>query len=48
MRNSALTTNASPSTQASTRPAFAVARKLLTLVFYALRDGEVRCLETAA
>ncbi|HEY6319285.1 MAG TPA: transposase [Acidimicrobiia bacterium] len=25
----------------------AVARKLLTLVFYALRDGEVRCLETA-
>ena len=26
----------------------AVARKLLTLVFYALRDGEVRCLETAA
>ncbi len=25
-----------------------VARKLLTLVFYALRDGEVRCLETAA
>ncbi len=23
----------------------AVARKLLTLVFYALRDGEVRCLE---
>ncbi len=24
----------------------AVARKLLTLVFYALRDGEVRCLET--
>ena len=26
----------------------AVARKLLTLVFYAMRDGEVRCLETAA
>ena len=26
----------------------AVARKLLTLVFYALRDGEVRCLEAAA
>jgi transposase len=26
----------------------AVARKLLTLAFYALRDGEVRCLETAA
>jgi hypothetical protein len=26
----------------------AVARKLLTLVFYALRGGEVRCLETAA
>ena len=26
----------------------AVARKLLTLVFYAWRDGEVRCLETAA
>ena len=26
----------------------AVARKLLTLVFYALRDGEVRCLEPAA
>ena len=26
----------------------AVARKLLTLVFYVLRDGEVRCLETAA
>jgi transposase len=25
----------------------AVARKLLTLVFYALRDGEVRCLHTA-
>ena len=25
----------------------AVARKLLTLVFYALRDGEVRCLEEA-
>ena len=25
----------------------AVARKLLTLVFYALRDGEVRCLEGA-
>ena len=25
----------------------AVARKLLTLVFYALRDGEVRCLEAA-
>ena len=26
----------------------AVARKLLTLVFYALRDGEVRCLHTSA
>jgi transposase len=26
----------------------AVARKLVTLVFYALRDGEVRCLESAA
>jgi transposase len=26
----------------------AVARKLVTLVFYALRDGEVRCLETPA
>ena len=26
----------------------AVARKLLTVVFYALRDGEVRCLEAAA
>ena len=26
----------------------AVARKLVTLVFYAMRDGEVRCLETAA
>ena len=26
----------------------AVARKLLVLVFYALRDGEVRCLESAA
>jgi transposase len=26
----------------------AVARKLLTLVFYAMRDGEVRCLEAAA
>ena len=26
----------------------AVARKLLTLVFYALRDGEVRCLPTPA
>ena len=26
----------------------AVARKLLTLVFYTMRDGEVRCLETAA
>jgi len=25
----------------------AVARKMVTLVFYALRDGEVRCLETA-
>ena len=26
----------------------AVARKLLTLVFYAMRDGEVRCLDTPA
>ena len=26
----------------------AVARKLLTLVFYAMRDGQVRCLEAAA
>jgi len=26
----------------------AVARKLLTLVFYAMRDGEIRCLESAA
>ena len=26
----------------------AVARKMVTLVFYALRDGEVRCLDTAA
>jgi hypothetical protein len=26
----------------------AVARKLLTLVFYAMRDGEIRCLEHAA
>ena len=26
----------------------AVARKLLTLVFHALRDGEVRCLVTPA
>ena len=26
----------------------AVARKILTLVYYALRDGEVRCLAPAA
>ena len=26
----------------------AVARKMVTLVFYALRDGEVRCLDTPA
>jgi len=26
----------------------AVARKLVTLVFYALRDGEVQCLSTPA
>lgn len=25
----------------------AVARKLLVLVFYAIRDGEVRCLEAS-
>jgi hypothetical protein len=25
-------------------PAVAVGRKILTLVFYGLRDGEVRCL----
>ena len=26
----------------------AAARKLLTLVFYGMRDGEIRCLEEAA
>ena len=26
----------------------AAARKLLTLVFYGMRDGEIRCLERAA
>ena len=26
----------------------AVARKLLTLVYYGLRDGEIRCLQDAA
>jgi len=26
----------------------AIARKVLTLVFYGLRDGEIRCLATAA
>ena len=26
----------------------AVARKLLTLVYYGLRDGEIRCLERAS
>ena len=30
------------------RARVAVARKLLTLVYYGLRDGEIRCLETAA
>jgi transposase len=26
----------------------AVARKVLTLVYYGLRDGEIRCLQTEA
>ena len=29
-------------------PRVAAARKLLTLVFYGLRDGEVRCLKKKA
>jgi hypothetical protein len=45
MRSSEPTTDASPSAGASTRPRVAVA---LTLVFYALRDGEVECLDTPA
>ena len=26
----------------------AIARKLITLIYYGLRDGEIRCLERAA
>ncbi len=47
-RSSAPTFGASPSTPASTKPGSPSPASCSTLVFYALRDGEVRCLEAAA
>ena len=40
--------HASPHGAASNKARAAVARKLLTLVFYGLRDGEIRCLRRPA
>ena len=42
------TSSASPSGAARNKARVAVARKLLTLVYYGLRDGEIRCLRDNA
>jgi hypothetical protein len=44
----ARTSNASPNAAAARSPKVAVARKILTLCYYGLRDGEIRCLKRSA
>jgi len=47
-RSSAPTTSGIAERRGKYKARVAVARKLLTLVFYAMRNGEVRCLDTPA